>query len=65
MIKTTGGTTSSVNPHHTADLLNAAVFARVFGSDALALLRRAAAAGVRIGISELRRGPRGRRGGER
>lgn len=33
--------------------------ARVFGHDALVLLRRAAAAGVRVGMGELRRTTRG------
>ncbi|MBH1937102.1 hypothetical protein I5Q34_23005 [Streptomyces sp. AV19] len=54
-----------MNPHHTADLPTAAARARVLGGDALALSRRAATAGVRIGTGEPRRGPRRRRGGER
>ncbi|MGX1854410.1 hypothetical protein OIU91_00275 [Streptomyces sp. NBC_01456] len=40
--------------HLIGDLLTAAVAARVFGRDALAVLRRAAAAGVLMGLSELR-----------
>lgn len=39
------------------DLLILAVAARVFGQDALALLRRLAAAGVRAGVSEMSRRP--------
>ncbi|WP_198535503.1 hypothetical protein [Streptomyces caatingaensis] len=55
-----------MNPHHTADLPTAADGARVLGGDeALVPPRGAATAGVRTGTSELRRGPRRRRGGER
>ncbi|MBH5335798.1 hypothetical protein IHE55_13735 [Streptomyces pactum] len=43
------------------NLVTAALAVRVFGSDLLSLLRRVAAAGVRVGISEL---DRDRRGGE-
>ncbi|MFC4495362.1 hypothetical protein ACFPA8_14595 [Streptomyces ovatisporus] len=46
------------------DLLLATVCIRVFGGDAVALLRRIAAAGVRLGVNELHRGAR-REGGER
>lgn len=38
---------------HLRDLTMAALVARTFGRDALALLRRAAAAGVRAGVSEI------------
>ncbi|MER7787825.1 hypothetical protein [Streptomyces sp. NPDC097640] len=38
------------------DLATAALVMRVFGGDVMALLRRAAAAGVRVGISELHQG---------
>ncbi|MEW2064913.1 hypothetical protein AB0899_29850 [Streptomyces sp. NPDC007002] len=42
------------------DLLILALAARVFGADAIALLRRlAAAAGVRAGVSEMTRHSRG------
>ncbi|HLL34686.1 MAG TPA: hypothetical protein VK545_12520 [Streptomyces sp.] len=37
------------------DLVLAALAVRVFGQDALAALRRAAATGVRVGVRELRR----------
>ncbi len=40
------------------DVLTVALTARVFGRDAAALLRRAAAAGVRMGVGELRRAER-------
>ncbi|MFG2895215.1 hypothetical protein [Streptomyces sp. NPDC048248] len=40
--------------HLVGDLLTAAVSVRVFGHDALAVLRRLAAAGVAMGMSELR-----------
>ncbi|ADI10051.1 hypothetical protein SBI_06931 [Streptomyces bingchenggensis BCW-1] len=40
------------------DLVTAALVTRVFGSDVLALLRRVAAVGVRVGISELHQGHR-------
>jgi hypothetical protein len=40
------------------DLLAAAVCIRVFGGDAVTLMRRIAAAGVRAGIHEMRRGAR-------
>lgn len=46
------------------DLLAAAVCIRVFGGDAVTLMRRIAAAGVRAGIHELHRGSRPE-GGER
>ncbi|MEU5825853.1 hypothetical protein [Streptomyces sp. NPDC047803] len=38
-----------------SDLIILALTARVFGADALALLRRLAAAGVRAGVSEMTR----------
>lgn len=38
-----------------SDVLLAFIAARVFGCDVAALLRKAAAVGVRAGISELRR----------
>ncbi|WP_327359499.1 hypothetical protein [Streptomyces sp. NBC_01304] len=41
------------------DVLIAALAIRVFGRDALRLLRRAAAAGVRVGVTELGRADRG------
>ncbi|WP_208882023.1 hypothetical protein [Streptomyces armeniacus] len=47
------------------DLLIAAVSVRVLGRDALALLRRAAAAGVRVGVNELHDPARRSRGGRR
>ncbi|MFL0028469.1 hypothetical protein ACJBCE_36715 [Streptomyces sp. NBUL23] len=37
------------------DLITIALMARVFGADAVALLRRLAAAGVRAGVSEMNR----------
>ncbi|SCE56049.1 hypothetical protein GA0115261_107763, partial [Streptomyces sp. OspMP-M43] len=37
------------------DLIILALMARVFGADVLALLRRLAAAGVRVGVSEMSR----------
>lgn len=37
------------------DLIMIALAARVFGADAVALLRRLAAAGVRAGVSEMSR----------
>ncbi|WP_165484713.1 hypothetical protein [Streptomyces kasugaensis] len=40
--------------HLVGDFLAAAVAVRVFGGDAVAILRRAAAAGVLMGLSELR-----------
>ncbi|MEU3752963.1 hypothetical protein AB0H17_09400 [Streptomyces olivoreticuli] len=43
--------------HLSGDLVTTAVFLRVFGRDALALLRRAMAAGVLMGVSELDRAP--------
>ncbi|GAA1730477.1 hypothetical protein GCM10009680_84200 [Streptomyces yatensis] len=56
-------TTKSVNLQTVVNVVTAVLVARVFGSDAIALLRRAAAMGVRVGVSELRRGDRA--GGER
>ncbi|MFD3976540.1 hypothetical protein [Streptomyces cyaneofuscatus] len=41
------------------DLMILALLARVFGADAVALLRRLAAAGVRAGVSEMTRHERG------
>ncbi|MFI0012453.1 hypothetical protein [Streptomyces globisporus] len=41
------------------DLLILALAARVFGADAVALLRRLAAASVRAGVSEMTRYERG------
>ncbi|MGW9306249.1 hypothetical protein ACWHA3_36210 [Streptomyces cyaneofuscatus] len=41
------------------DLMILALAARVFGADAVALLRRLAAAGVRAGVSEMTRHERG------
>ncbi|MEV5566003.1 hypothetical protein ACWGNY_30605 [[Kitasatospora] papulosa] len=41
-----------------SDLMMLAVVIRVFGQDAVTLLRRLAAAGVRAGVSEMRRRPR-------
>ncbi|MFD4130655.1 hypothetical protein ACFXKK_35295 [Streptomyces globisporus] len=41
------------------DLLILVLAARVFGADAVALLRRLAAAGVRVGVSEMTRHERG------
>ncbi|MGW7587715.1 hypothetical protein [Streptomyces rubiginosohelvolus] len=41
------------------DLLILALAAHVFGADALALLRRLAAVGVRAGVSEMTRHQRG------
>ncbi|GAA2307694.1 hypothetical protein GCM10010416_19580 [Streptomyces caniferus] len=48
------GIPESVKLHLVGDLLTAAVAVRVFGRDALAVLRRAAAVGVLMGLSELR-----------
>ncbi|MFC0601813.1 hypothetical protein [Streptomyces palmae] len=48
-----------MNSQLAANLVAAALAVRVFGSDLLALLRRAAAAGVRLGLSELHRNRRG------
>lgn len=47
------GIPESVKLHLVGDLLTAAVAARVFGRDALTVLRRAAAAGVLMGLPEL------------
>ncbi|MBK5994482.1 hypothetical protein ACFV2I_35185 [Streptomyces microflavus] len=41
------------------DLLILALAARVFGADAIVLLRRLAAAGVRTGVNEMTRHQRG------
>ncbi|GAA1878403.1 hypothetical protein [Streptantibioticus ferralitis] len=41
--------------HHVNALAVAGLALRVFGRDLVALLRRCAAAGVRVGICELRR----------
>jgi hypothetical protein len=41
--------------HHVHALLTAALAVRVVGRDLAALLRRGAAAGVRVGVTELRR----------
>ncbi|MFH9697425.1 hypothetical protein [Streptomyces globisporus] len=41
------------------DLLFLALAARVFGADAITLLRRLAAAGVRAGVNEMTRYERG------
>lgn len=45
------------------DLMILAVTIRVFGQDALTLLRRLAAAGVRAGVSEMSRRPHDRKEG--
>jgi hypothetical protein len=42
--------------HLVGDVVLAVVAVRVLGRDVLTLARRAAAAGVRLGVSELRRG---------
>ncbi|MBU3865149.1 hypothetical protein KN815_14035 [Streptomyces sp. 4503] len=52
-----------MNLQTVVNVVTAVLVARVFGSDAIALLRRAAAMGVRVGVSELRRSDR--EGGER
>ncbi|ARF58076.1 hypothetical protein [Streptomyces gilvosporeus] len=52
-----------VKHHLVEDLLTAAMAMRVFGRDALAVLRRLAAASVLMGMSELR-GRRDAGGGE-
>jgi hypothetical protein len=44
-----------VNLDVAGDVILAVLALRVFGRDALGLLRRVAAAGVRAGISEIRR----------
>ncbi|MFC8194583.1 hypothetical protein ACFWBR_42595 [Streptomyces sp. NPDC060006] len=44
------------------DVVLAVVAVRVLGRDVLALVRRAAAAGVRLGVSELHRGDEHREG---
>ncbi|NED90045.1 hypothetical protein G3I76_59480 [Streptomyces sp. SID11233] len=49
--------------HLVGDLMILAVTIRVFGKDAHTLLRHLAAAGVRIGVSELNSRPRDRKEG--
>lgn len=46
---------TSVTTQLAGDLITIALMARVFGADAVALLRRLAAAGVRAGVSEMNR----------
>lgn len=57
------GIPDSVKLHLVEDLLTAAMAVRVFGRDALTVLRRLAAASVLMGMSELR-GRREAGGGE-
>ncbi|GAA2307711.1 MULTISPECIES: hypothetical protein [Streptomyces] len=52
-----------MNLQTVVNVVTAVLVARVFGSDAIALLRRAAAMGVRVGVSELHRN--NQEGGER
>ena len=47
--------TKSVPTHHVHDLVLAGLTLRMLGRDLVALLRRGAAAGVRVGMSELLR----------
>lgn len=55
----TGEGPTSVTTQLVGDLMILALAARVFGADAIALLRRLAAVGVRAGVSEMTRHQRG------